>query len=97
LLALRKLTVFANTVSTRPARTKDLPHYFSTALSENLDQLIAEAEADDNPATSKPPPPSKFNDTPIANSQIALDVPMRMAVNGTCDVLITPAWTGRNL
>jgi hypothetical protein len=94
LLALRKLTAFSD-VSMRTARAKDLPHFFSAALSEELDRIVAVDKAEDNPATSTPPPPSKFDDTPIANSKIALDVPMRMAVNGTCDVLITQLASGQ--
>lgn len=86
LLALRWLTALSKDVHTRDARTKDLPQFFSTASREELDWLIDKFNQEEN-ATS--PPPLKFGSTLISNAKIALDVPMRMSVNGTCDVLVT--------
>jgi hypothetical protein len=94
LLALRPLTVFSNFQAIRPAKMKDIPHFFQLAMSESFDQVVAEDEAADNPDKSKPPPPSKFDATLLANSQIYIDVPMRMSVNGACDVLITQLASG---
>ncbi|MHC2367411.1 hypothetical protein ACVIQT_002059 [Bradyrhizobium diazoefficiens] len=88
LLALRRLTAFSNAVTTRPARAKDLPSFFSVARSEALDDDLAEFNKEDG-KSSDPSKPSRFDDAPIDASYVAVDVPMRMAVNGVCDVLIT--------
>jgi hypothetical protein len=95
LLALRRLTEFPDLVAMRPARMKDLPHFFSAALQENLN-LWATDPAGAEKADPQKPFISKFNDDPIANSQIAMDVPMRMAVNGACDVFITQLGAGES-
>jgi hypothetical protein len=86
LLALRRLTVLSNYVQMRDARTRDLPQFFSDASSEALDRNLDEFNREEN---SKPLAASKFDSTLIPNSTIAVDLPMRMSVNGTCDVLVT--------
>lgn len=94
LLALRQFTTLANSFGTRPARAKDLPEFFSPAESEASDAMIAAFKAETDGAKSSVP--SKFNDTLIPASKIVLDVPMRMAVNGTCNALVAQLGPGRN-
>jgi hypothetical protein len=63
-------------------------------MEEAMDQMAAELAAEDN-AEGPKPAASKFDDKPLAASQVAIDLPMRMAVNGTCDVLITRLSPGK--
>jgi hypothetical protein len=94
LLALRRLTTLSSSVPTRAARTRDLPQFFLGAADEAFDRVAAELEQDENSTNSKPLPPSKFDDTLVPGSNIAFDLPMRMAVNGTCDALVTQLASG---
>jgi len=102
LVALDKLLVLRDLSSgtrlyVRDAKMKDLPNFFSGAVSEQLDEIIKEDELEDEPEPRKSDKtPSKFTEELLQNSQILRDIPMRMAIGGTCDVLVTRLLPGRN-
>ncbi|MGY3693605.1 hypothetical protein ACVIGA_003685 [Bradyrhizobium sp. USDA 3240] len=86
LLALRRLT-YANMIEIRPARMKDIPAFFSSALSEAIQEMDVDADEPEGKTKPETKPP-KFGDELVGNAEVALDVPMRMAVSGSCDVLV---------
>jgi hypothetical protein len=59
--------------------------------------LAAEVEADDKAKDGKKPEtlPSKFTREPLPRSSVFREVPMRMAVSGTCNVLVTQLSPGQ--
>lgn len=90
LLALRRITASPNFLSTRPAKTKDLPHFFTSALIEQFNEPIGDENESQKQRDQKATPPkSQFDDTLIPSSNVIVDIPMRMAVSGTCDALVT--------
>jgi hypothetical protein len=92
LLALRWLTIFQPSLNFRPARKRDLPAYFTKALDEHFE----EAEADLDAPEKDQPAPSKFDATLVPSSRVAVNVPMRMSVNGASDVFITQLGAGES-
>jgi len=91
LLALRHLTV-GNHLLIRDAKLSDLPRFFSDAQLESFNEPMERTESD---STSSQPSPSKFTPEPLQQSQIFRKVPMRMAVGGTCNVLVTKLSSGQ--
>ena len=91
LLALRHLTV-GNHLLIRDAKLSDLPRFFSDAQLESFNEPMERTESD---STSSQPSPSKFTPEPLQQSQIFREVPMRMAVGGTCNVLVTKLSSGQ--
>jgi hypothetical protein len=95
LLALRHLTV-GNHVLIRDAKLSDLPRFFSDAQSESFNEFIQGNENEDNSTEKQSEQsPSKFTAEPLQQSQIFREVPMRMAVGGTCNVLVTKLSPGQ--
>jgi hypothetical protein len=94
LLLLRDLSnVIHNNI--RDARINDLPNFFSGAIMDQLDETIQEDERQDGPeAAKKEKVPSKFTAELLQASKILRDIPMRMAIGGTCDVLVTKLSAG---
>ncbi|MHC2531784.1 hypothetical protein [Bradyrhizobium diazoefficiens] len=99
LLALRAITVERNLHPfVRVAQLRDLPRFFVDASAESFNELAADVEAEDKQAIDGKKtelPPSKFTREPLLRSSILRDVPMRMAVGGSCDALITQLSPGR--
>jgi hypothetical protein len=96
LLVLRHLSI-GNHLFIRTARVKDLPNFFSGALSDRFEELAKDAEHEDELDLKKSEAlPSRFTEDLLQNSQILRDVPMRMAIGGTCNVLVTRLLPGRD-
>ncbi len=88
LLALRYLTG-SNPTFSRPATLRDLPHFYSDAMSESFNEIVEELDPDRKDQQRTPKAKSKFSDTPLDRSQRVRGVPMRMAASGNCDALVT--------
>lgn len=98
LLALRTLTAEKNLhPPARAAQLRDLPRFFVDAQNESFNELAADVEAEDKAADGKKPEsvPSQFTTEPLPRSSVFREVTMRMAVSGTCDVLVTQLSPGR--
>ena len=98
LLALHHLTAEQHLHSSvRDAKLKDLPRFFVDAQSESFDELAKEVEAEDKSIGNKKPEstPSKFTEEALPRSRVFRDVTMRMAVSGTCNVLVTNLLPGQ--
>lgn len=100
LLALRTITVERNLhPPARAAQLRDLPHFFLDASLESFNELSEEVDAEDKHAAGNKKTESqrsKFTRDPLPRSSVFRDLPMRMAVSGTCDALITQLSPGRD-
>jgi hypothetical protein len=95
LLLLRELSNAANH-HIRQAKISDLPNFFVSAEMARIMETYTAAHKNDEPDKANDVA-SKFTNEPLENSQIIYDVPMRMAVGGVCDVLVTRLSPGHEL
>jgi hypothetical protein len=94
----------------REAKIKDLPNFLVDAMMDKFnepmeaDEVDKEDELEDEPKRKKSEPepkksektPSKFTEDLIQNSQILREISMRMAIGGTCNVLVTRLLPGHD-
>jgi hypothetical protein len=110
LLVLRDLSSGTHSY-VREAKIKDLPNFLTDAMWDKFNESIKEAdevdkedELEDEPERNKSElepkksekTPSKFTDELLQNSQIFREISMRMAIGGTCNVLVTGLFPGHN-
>jgi hypothetical protein len=110
LLVLRDLSSGTHSY-VREAKIKDLPNFLIDAMWDKFNEPIKEAdevdkedELEDAPERKKSElepkksekTPSKFTEELLQNSQILREISMRMAIGGTCNVLVTRLFPGHN-
>jgi hypothetical protein len=99
LIALDKLLVLRDVSNgthpyVREAKIKDLPNFLVDAMMDKFNEPMEADEPDELKKSEKTP--SKFTEELLQNSQILREISMRMAIGGTCNVLVTRLLPGHD-